>query len=150
MDLAETVRALCAELAPLALQRQQTLELDVDDGVPAVCGNADLVAMLVGNLVDNAIRYTPRGGHIDVAVRRSDAGAFVTVSDDGPGIGPEQHTHVFERFVRLPGHTEPGNGLGLTICARIAELHRTQVTLDAVPGGRGLLASVRFKSKSTR
>jgi two-component system sensor histidine kinase QseC len=147
MDLAETVQALCAELAPLALQRQQTLELDVDDGVPAVCGHADLVAMLVGNLVDNAIRYTPRGGHIDVAVRRCDDGAFVTVSDDGPGIGPEKHTHVFERFVRLPGHQEPGNGLGLTICARIAELHCTQVTLDAGPAGRGLLASVKFNHK---
>jgi two-component system OmpR family sensor kinase len=144
VDLAETVRGLCAELAPLALQRQQTLELDTDEGLPEVSGNADLLAMLVGNLVDNAIRYTPRGGHIDVAVRHCDGGARVTVTDDGPGIGPEQRQRVFERFVRLQGQSEPGNGLGLTICARIAELHSTEVTLDVGPCGRGLQASVEF------
>jgi two-component system sensor histidine kinase QseC len=149
VDLAETVRDLCAELAPLALQRQQTLGLDTDDGVPEVSGNADLLAMLVGNLVDNAIRYTPRGGHIDVAVQRCGGGARVTVTDDGPGIGPDQRQRVFERFVRLQGQSEPGNGLGLTICARIAELHGTGVTLNARPGGRGLQASVEFEASAS-
>lgn len=142
VDLAEVARALCTELAPLALQRGQTLGLDTDDGLPSVSGNADLLSMLVGNLVDNAIRYTPRGGSIDVAVRRRQGGALVSVTDDGPGVDAEQHHRMFQRFVRLQGQTEPGNGLGLTICARIAELHGTQVTLAAGPGGRGLMASV--------
>jgi two-component system sensor histidine kinase QseC len=143
-DVAETV---CADLAPLALLREQALSLDVEPGVPLVPGNADMLSMLLSNLVDNAIRYTDRGGHVDVRVRSEASGALIEVHDDGPGIAPAQRERVFERFYRIAGVEPAGTGLGLAICRRIAELHGTRITLSEGRGGRGVVASVHLDAK---
>lgn len=145
VSLGEMAEAVCADMAPLALQRDQNLELQVESDLPTLPGNADMLSMLLGNLLDNAIRYTPRGGHIGVDVRRSTAGFLMEVSDDGPGIPAAQRQQVFDRFYRIAGQDQPGTGLGLAICQRIAELHNARINLTEGPGGRGLAARVSFK-----
>ncbi len=144
VDLGEVTQAVCAELAPLALHRDQTLELRVEPGLPLLPGNADMLSMLLSNLLDNAIRYTPVGGHIDVAVSHYLFGLMIEVSDDGPGVEPALRERVFDRFYRIAGQDQPGTGLGLAICRRIAELHNARVTLTDGPHQKGATASVFF------
>jgi two-component system sensor histidine kinase QseC len=147
LNLGEVAINVCAALAPLALQRQQTLDLDVQDDLPAVMGNADMLTMLVSNLVDNAIRYTPQGGQIRVWVQAMANSASaphlrLLVQDDGPGIPAAQRERVFERFVRLAAHETEGTGLGLAICRRIAQLHAARVEFCEADGGCGLCVRV--------
>lgn len=139
--LAETV---CAELAPVALQRDQTLELSAQPGLPPIPGNADMLSMLLSNLIDNAIHYTQRGGQIRVQLQAQAAGVRLSVIDDGPGIAPQEREHVLERFYRVASQSEPGTGLGLAICQRIAELHHTHLTLSDGLRGQGLSVAVVF------
>ncbi len=114
----------------------------------AVRGDAASLAMLLANLLDNALRYTPAGGRIDVAVDDDQGQAVLSVADTGPGIPADERERVFARFHRgTSANFAPdanGSGLGLSIVRRIADAHRATVTLDDGPGGRGLKASVRF------
>lgn len=139
--LAETV---CAELAPIALQRDQTLELSAQPGLPPIHGNADMLSMLLSNLIDNAIHYTQRGGQIRVQLQSQAAGVRLSVSDDGPGIAMQERERVLERFYRVAAQSAPGTGLGLAICQRIAELHHTRLTLGDGLHGQGLSITVVF------
>lgn len=142
VDLGDVAQTVCAQLAPLTLQRNQTLELEVEPGLPALPGNADMLSMLLSNLVDNAIRYTQPGGHIDVEINRHGNGVEIAVSDDGPGIPEVQRVKVFDRFYRIAGQDQPGTGLGLAVCRRIAELHNATITLREGSEGKGLVARV--------
>jgi signal transduction histidine kinase len=143
MNLGAVVQQVCADLAPLALQRGQTLDLDVQPGLAELAGNADMVSMLASNLLDNAIRYTPPQGFITVQVQQIDGALCVHVSDSGPGIKVTQRSRIFERFYRLAQPDQPGTGLGLAICQRIAELHGA--TLSVGQGLRGTGTSVRLQ-----
>jgi two-component system sensor histidine kinase QseC len=142
LDPGELAEDICAELAPLALQRQQVLELKVEPNLPPINGNADLLTMLIGNLIDNAIRYTPAHGHITLTVRRNENTVSIEVLDDGPGIPAEVRTQVFERFYRIAGNDQPGNGLGLAICSRIAELHGASISINEGKDEKGVAALV--------
>jgi two-component system sensor histidine kinase QseC len=144
VNLEQVAQAVCAELAPLALQREQTLELVAEPGLPLLPGNADMLSMLLSNLLDNAIRYTPRGGHIDMVLSHYLFGLMIEVSDDGPGIPAPQRERVFERFYRIAAQDQPGTGLGLAICQRIAELHNARLTLTEGPKGCGVTVSMFF------
>ncbi|HSO46206.1 MAG TPA: ATP-binding protein [Rhodoferax sp.] len=139
--IAETI---CAELAPLALQREQSLELMTEPDLPAVTGNADMLAMLLSNLVDNAIHYTQRGGNIVISLEADGTGVQLAVSDDGPGIALDQRHRVLERFYRIAQQNQPGTGLGLAICKRIANLHQATLTLSDGLQGRGLTVRLHF------
>jgi len=139
--IAETI---CAELAPLALQREQSLELMAAPNLPRVSGNADMLAMLLSNLVDNAIHYTQPGGNIIVSLAADGTGVQLAVSDDGPGIAPDQRQRVFERFFRIAQQSQPGTGLGLAICKQVADLHHASLTLSDGLQGRGLTVRLRF------
>ncbi|MFO1267878.1 MAG: ATP-binding protein [Rubrivivax sp.] len=175
VDLRPIAEEVCAELAPLAMARRQELEFDCRAAGTTLEGNADLLAMLLLNLVDNAIRYTPAGGKVTISLHDGDADGAVTsatsgaaagatsgaatgaasssaglsleVVDDGPGIPAAERERVFDRFFRLPGNEQPGTGLGLTICRRIAELHHAQIDLGDGPAGRGLAVRVRFPAR---
>ena len=144
VNLEEIAEKVCSELAPLALQRDQTLELLAEPGLPRISGNADMLSMLISNLVDNAIHYTPPGGQITVRIEPDGGRLRLSVSDDGPGIAPELRQRVFVRFYRVASQSQPGTGLGLSICQRIAERHRASVTLTDGLQGRGLTVQVRF------
>ncbi|MBE0472751.1 ATP-binding protein [Rhodoferax sp.] len=144
VHLGQIAETICAELAPLALQREQNLELAAASALPAVTGNADLLAMLLSNLVDNAIQYTQRGGNILIGLTADDSGVQLAVSDDGPGIAPDQRQRVLERFYRIAEQSQSGTGLGLAICKRVADLHQASLTLSQGLNGRGLTVRVHF------
>ena len=145
LDIRELLESACAEIAPLALARNQMMELTVAGDMAPITGNGSMLAMLFANIIDNAIRYTPEGGHIAVNAYQ-ESGLCVDVTDDGPGIPATERGRVFERFCRLADQSKPGTGLGLTICRRIAELHGASIELVDGPGGKGLTVRLRFSA----
>jgi two-component system sensor histidine kinase QseC len=142
LDMRRLTRDTLAELTPLAIARDQELTLEIDEHSDySLTGDAASLATLLQNLVGNALTYTPSGGRIEVQLRSTPDKLIIEVADSGPGIAPELREQLFERFVRL-GDGQ-GAGLGLSIVARIAELHGATVELvDSALGG--LRAIVRI------
>lgn len=143
-DLVDLVRERIAQASGLAVKRRIELELVAPEQI-AMWLNRESLCSLVDNLVDNAIKYSPVGGHVTVALVETGEVLALTVSDQGPGIPPELRQRVFERFVRLQGD-EPchGSGLGLTIVERAAAQHGATVALLDGAEGRGLTVKVSF------
>jgi signal transduction histidine kinase len=110
----------------------------------SVAGQPEALRTLARNLVDNAIRYTPAGGRIELSVFVDSGRPTLEVKDSGPGIPPEERERVFDRFYRLPGAGTQGSGLGLAIVRQIAEAHRAEVSLGEADHGKGLRVTVRF------
>ena len=113
-------------------------------------GDPASLATLLANLLDNALRYTPSGGRVDVAVTEESGGAVLSVTDTGPGIPVAARERVFERFHREANADDAalgaeGSGLGLSIVRRIADAHGATVMLGRrCGGGTGLAVRVRF------
>ncbi|SAK82551.1 sensor kinase [Caballeronia arationis] len=103
-----------------------------------VIGDAHALAVLLNNLLDNAIRHTPRGGRVDVTLRREESGVALAVLDDGPGIPEEEIGRVCDRFYRGASAQGQGSGLGLAIASRIARRHRAAFSVANRSGARGL------------
>jgi two-component system, OmpR family, sensor kinase len=144
VPLADIVREVVAELVPLADAKQ--IDLGISNSQPvAVLGDPDALRTLTRNLVDNAVRYTPSGGRVDVSVENA-GGALLKVVDNGPGIPPEERSRVLDRFYRRPGSTPPGSGLGMAIVKAIADTHGATLELGTGLDGTGLAVSVRFPS----
>jgi two-component system sensor histidine kinase TctE len=144
MDLAALARDVTSQSVPRALERGLDLGMDERDDDVRLEGNAVLLRELLANLVDNAIRYTPSGGHITVSVSRADAAIVLSVEDDGPGIPLADRGRVFERFQRLSEARGDGCGLGLAIVREIAEAHAATVAIEDGAHGKGTRVSVRF------
>ncbi|HOG04299.1 MAG TPA: ATP-binding protein, partial [Accumulibacter sp.] len=144
VKLADLVAGVIAEHSPLAEARRIDLGATPTTGEPVVDGEEEALRILVGNLVSNAVRYTPPGGKVDVAVADGAEGPRIEVCDSGPGIPVDERERVFDRFYRRAQNDEAGSGLGLAIVRRIAERHRASVVLDTAPLG-GLRARVQFK-----
>lgn len=145
VDLAAVAEQVCADLAPGALARHQ--ELDLDAGATAVCGNPVWLAVLVRNLVDNALRYTPDGGRVNIVVQPTAGQACVSVMDDGPGLDVDGRQSLTARFARGSGAQGEGVGLGLSIVQRVVTLHGGRFEfVDGLPreGGCGLGVIVRL------
>ena len=135
IDLRTVVREAAAEAAPLA--EDHDLTVDVDDEPLVVEGTGDELHRLALNLLQNALVHTPPGTAVRVSARRSGHDAVVEVSDEGPGISPEMHARVFDRFVRGEGDRSgtTGSGLGLAIVRAVTEGHGGRVELTSAPGG---------------
>jgi two-component system OmpR family sensor kinase len=142
VDLVAIAQIVVTEFAGQAAHKDIDLGLARAEPV-RVDGDPTALRALLANLVDNAVRYTPRGGAVDVAVGVEDREAFVAVSDNGPGIPESERARVFDRFYRVPGSGEVGSGLGLAIVREVAERHAARVVLDAGEGG-GLVVRVCF------
>ncbi|MCC6207797.1 MAG: sensor histidine kinase N-terminal domain-containing protein [Gammaproteobacteria bacterium] len=135
VDLGQLASEVLAEIAPVALAKDSELSLEASTSAP-VQGDRAMLGIMLRNLVDNAIKYTPIGGKIEVRVVQRGSSAVLSVTDNGPGIPLEERNRVFERFYRQIGASAPGSGLGLSIVKRIADLHHAEIRLDAVePGG---------------
>jgi signal transduction histidine kinase len=134
---------IASDVTHHATQRATEKGLDLTfehDGTPIVFGDASLLRQLVGNLVDNALKFTERG-HVDVRVGSGEGQAWVEVSDTGPGIPREELAHVFDRFYRADkarSRIVPGTGLGLAIVRSIARVHQGGVSAGSAPGGGAL------------
>ncbi|MEZ5614185.1 MAG: ATP-binding protein [Rhodocyclaceae bacterium] len=146
VDLQALAEQGVAETASAAAAKSVELGLAAGAAAP-VPGDAVLLAVLLRNLLDNAVRYTPPGGEAEVSVQSVPDAVLLTVTDNGPGIPPDERASAFERFRRVLGSGEEGSGLGLSIVRRIADLHRAAVSLETGPGGRGLKVEVRFPSR---
>jgi two-component system, OmpR family, phosphate regulon sensor histidine kinase PhoR len=128
----------CAETTLLKASRKQiTLEIEVPSGLPAVHGDASLLRDVLQNLLDNAIQYTPAGGHIHVNAAAKGGEAVITVSDTGIGIPASDKERIFERFYRVDAarsREAGGTGLGLSIAKHIVEAHNGRLWVDSVIG----------------
>ena len=144
LDLADLLRSVTAGYAAIADAKGIALSVAGEPSA-AARGDSDALRVLFGNLIDNAIRYTPPGGSVEAVVRGgADGLTVVEIRDSGPGVPPEDRARVFDRFYRGAGSAAGGSGLGLAIVKAIAERHRATVTLDEPPGGHGLLVRVEL------
>ena len=143
VDLTELARMTIADILPLADHRHQDLGLVRSDAA-MVTGDAGDLRILIANLMENACRYSPDGGTIDVAVIAATGSALLEISDTGPGLPDDQLDQVFQPFHRADTSGTEGSGLGLSIVARIAERHGASVTLVNRTGRTGLVARVTF------
>jgi PAS domain S-box-containing protein len=137
MDLARVVTAEVASLRPLALEKQVTLELCEPARALVATADPTRVGQVLLNLVGNAIKFTPAGGHVAVEMGSRDGHVRVEVRDNGIGIPPECHERVFEKFYQVnPSSTREhgGAGLGLAISKALVEAHGGQIGLDSTPG----------------
>ena len=141
LDLADWAASALGPLAQLAAQRGVRLSLDAEP-TPMV-GDAQRLQQLTGLLADNAVRFTPAGGQVTVAVHPAAGEAVLTVDDEGPGLRPDDLPHVFERFWRAPGAPPGGSGLGLSIARWIVERQGGTIAVANRPAG-GARFTARF------
>jgi two-component system heavy metal sensor histidine kinase CusS len=117
-------------------------------------GEADVFAdsllfnRAIGNLIENALRFTPKGGHIEISLRRVENGSEISVCDSGSGIAPEHLPRVFDRFYRAdPSRSSRGTGLGLALVKSIVDLHGGSVAIESTPG-RKTTVTLIFPNKA--
>jgi heavy metal sensor kinase len=135
-DLADVAREVARSLEPLAAAHGIVLALDAAPG--PVTGDAVRLQQAIGNLVDNAIKYSPHGATVEIATATEGAAAVVRVADTGPGIAPELRERVFDRFFRADAsrtRATGGSGIGLAIVRELARAHGGQAWVEARPGG---------------
>lgn len=145
VDLGQLAEDVCAELGHQILERQLDFDLSVTPDC-VVVGQREWLRVLLRNLVDNAVRYTPPGSKVCVDVTGETGLCCISVTDSGPGIPAEQREGALRRFHRLQQNEASGSGLGLAIVARIADLHNTRLKLSNAPHLSGLCASVQFSA----
>ncbi len=143
IDMGTLAEATCADLGPLILDKNLDFALDAAPGC-IVVGQAEWLGVLLRNLIDNAIRYTPAGGALRVGVSCAGGRCRLSVGDSGPGIPAHERDAVLRRFHRLDQGSQQGSGLGLAIVARIAELHGADLDLAANDGHQGLRVTVTW------
>ncbi len=150
VDFAEIVADVVDLYAPVAEDASIALRLETRVGEAIVKGDRRLLSQALANLVDNAIKYTPAGGHVRIAAKRSGDRALLIVADDGPGVPEADRKRIFDRFVRLESHRgQPGNGLGLSLVRAVAAMHGAELKAeDAGPGLRIVFAMPAVQSAS--
>ncbi len=140
LDAAEIYR-------PLAEDKSIEFDVHITNGM-TIKGNKHLIAQSIGNIIDNAIKYTPEKGTIDIYAKENEESVEVSVSDSGPGVNSKDYKNITKRFVRLDvsRHT-PGNGLGLSLVEAVAKLHNASLIFeDNKPGLRVKLVFRKLKS----
>jgi signal transduction histidine kinase len=142
VDLCETARGIVDLYQPAVEEAGDILLLDLPNAGVTVQGHADLLGQALSNLIENAIRHTPRGSTIAVSVTETPEGPILAVADDGPGIPPAEREKVIRRFYRLErSRTSPGQGLGLALVAAIVARHGARLTFeDNRPGTRAAIS----------
>jgi len=120
------------QIQPSALNKEQTVVAQVNPGLPKVPADSDLILRVLMNLLDNAVKFTPKEGRITLSVRQTGEEMLFAVSDTGPGIPPEYRQRVFDRFVRLETVEGPrGTGLGLAFCKLAVEAHGGRIWVES-------------------
>lgn len=144
VDLQALAVSVLGQLAPEAIAKD--IDLSLTPAAPInVMGDSGALGILLRNLVDNAIRYTPDGGKVTVEITQQDNHTLLRVTDTGPGIPETERQQVFKRFYRGLGTRATGSGLGLSIAQRIAELHGAVIAFDTPEHGAGLCVTVSFQ-----
>lgn len=144
VDLSQLTRDVAASV--LDATKKCTIDVDIDDEKIVVDGSADLLQVALRNLVDNAVRYSPEGSQIAVALRQENGQTLLSVADNGPGVSETELPCLTERFYRSQEVVAEGSGLGLTIVHRIAELHGARLELQNRAQG-GFEARLRWSAR---
>lgn len=145
IDIHKLATEIIAYLAPYALEKNIDIELgSPPKEAPIVLGNDTMIGILIRNIVDNAIRYTPPDGEVNINIIDTGMQIILRVIDTGPGIPDELRERVFERFYRILGTKVSGSGLGLAIVNQIAILHHATIHLSTPATSKGLQFDIAF------
>jgi signal transduction histidine kinase len=146
VGVGEVVASACSLIYPLIIARHQTLDTGFESPGPTIVADRDRFEQILVNLLSNANRFAPAGGHISVRVRADDDEVIITVSDTGPGIPAEEQQHIFEAFYRGRDggrRRVPGMGMGLAIAKSLTELHGGRIWLESGEGGSTFCVAVQ-------
>ena len=137
VDVAEGLRRSIAIVEPNADEKNITINVDTNEA--ELTGNADYLSQLWTNILQNAVKFTPENGRIDVSLKTTqdakNRAATCTISDNGCGMDETTRTHLFERFYQGDtSHAQEGNGLGLALCKRIVDLHGGTIRVKSALG----------------
>ncbi|NCX93374.1 MAG: two-component sensor histidine kinase [Gammaproteobacteria bacterium] len=146
ISLTAVAEQLVGELAPLAIEKDIEIELQAPTEPIYILGNSISIGILLRNLIDNAIRYTPNGGLVSVIISETRRNVILQVIDSGPGIPKELRERIFDRFFRELGNQTEGSGLGLSIVKQIVRLHHGTIEAKTPKSNKGLEMCVRFPS----
>ncbi|RLC59334.1 MAG: hypothetical protein DRI80_12660, partial [Chloroflexota bacterium] len=134
-DLRALVKRTVQAFVPLTEEWQQRVTLHLPPRLSPVSVDRRRIEQVLNNLLSNAHKFTPRGGHIQVSVREREEAVEVSVQDDGPGIPPQEQEHIFDRFYTLStGRSPAGVGLGLYIARQLVSLHGGSIGVESQPG----------------
>ncbi|MRW89925.1 two-component sensor histidine kinase [Duganella sp. FT80W] len=147
-DLLKIARQVVADHTLYADSRRIDLGLSTTLATLPVRGAPDGLAIMLSNLVDNALRYTQPGGQVDVAVGMEDGMPYLQVADNGPGVPEPDRARLFDRFYRPDGNEVWGSGLGLSIVKSVADAHQARLRLGGGRDGRGLTVTAQFANAS--
>ena len=143
IDLRVLAASSIADLVPMAFQKH--IDIELNEGAPVKAqGDPGLLQILLRNLLDNAIRYSPPESAVTVTLALDNDRPTLTIADQGPGLTPEQQNNVWQRFYRVLGSEQSGSGLGLSIVKRIADIHNAEITTGPGSESQGLCITVRF------
>lgn len=144
MDLNREAADIAAQLAPEAIAKNIDLKLITPNTPAKIKGNSTAIGILIRNMVDNAIRYSPEKSKVTIKLEKNEQNVTLRVIDNGPGIPEQLRERVFERFFRMIGNQATGSGLGLSIVLQIAKLHSAEIALKTPKSGKGLDFQVTF------
>lgn len=150
-NLKKTIERVIENLQPAIDQKQHTLTTDIPKNLPDISYDPDLLEKAITNLLDNAIKYTPAKGRIEIRVKSDSAKAQIEVADNGIGIPPEDMPRIFERFYRVDksrSREMGGTGLGLAIAKHIVQLHSGEITVQS-KAGAGTTFTIILPAKQT-
>ncbi len=143
VNMADIVRQALSDVLPQANAKSIDIGMTgSEDGW--VYGHPESLVLLTRNLLDNAVKYTPAHGQVDISLTPTPEGLTLLIDDNGPGIAPEEKERVFNRFYRAEGNTTHGSGLGLAIAQTVAQRHGATIALEDAPAGHGLRVRVSF------
>jgi len=152
VNLLTLAQDACVDVIHFALQKNIDLGLESSGEGPlpdfTISADKQRLKILLVNLLDNAVRYTPEGGKVTLSVIAQEKWIDINVEDNGIGIPEQEHAMVFERFHRVLNHSQEGSGLGLSIVKEIVALHGASISVSAGAQGVGTLMSVRFQRPS--
>jgi two-component system sensor histidine kinase QseC len=148
LDLHALIQRVVAELVPKALAKGQVLEVEESQAC-RIPGNETLLAVLVRNLVDNALRYSPQAARVRIGLLQKNERFVLSVEDSGPGLPESDRRRLGERFFRVSGNGESGSGLGWSIVKRIAAAHGFELKIEASVDLGGLAVRVMGPSQQS-
>jgi signal transduction histidine kinase len=136
VDMKSLILGTCQQMSPLLQGKRQQLNTDLPDTVPIIHGDGQRLEQVLLNLLNNAAKFTPEGGHILVRARKNDADLVIDVRDDGIGIAREEQPRLFKPYSRLSSDRQrhPGLGLGLALAKQVVELHGGKIWVESEPG----------------
>ncbi|MFQ6128079.1 MAG: ATP-binding protein [Thermoplasmata archaeon] len=137
VDMTRVTRKVANSKTPQAKQKDLTLEVSLPDGLSHIVGDERRLEMLMNNIVDNAIKFTPEGGEVRIEGRDEGSNVVIEISDTGIGIAKEEQSKIFDRFYQAdssPTRKYAGAGLGLSICKEIADLHGGRIEVESDVG----------------